>query len=67
MVGNTASLECLDCGHVHELAIVRGETAFEDYCEAPEACEACGAPLDDDSPSEASLQASERRQMGITS
>jgi len=63
-MNKTTTIECLECNHVHEIAIVRGETAFEDYAECPERCEACGASFDDTGVVDD--RRSERRQMGVT-
>jgi transcription elongation factor Elf1 len=65
-MNQTTTLECLDCGHVHEIEIVTGETEFDDYAEAPDCCETCGAALADDVESEAAARRTERQQMGIT-
>lgn len=56
--------ECLECGHMHDCEIVRGETLFDDYAEVPEYCEHCGA--DTDSGPSTDNRRDERRQMGVT-
>jgi len=62
----TETFYCPECNHAHELQIIRGEWSHEDCSELPAHCEGCGVIfVDDSSPSDASLRAAERRQMGI--
>lgn len=57
------SVECLECGHSHDVVIVRGETEWQDYAEAPAECDACGAEIGG-GPNDGGGR-EERRQMGI--
>lgn len=58
----TTFLECVDCGHCHELTVETDE--FGTWVDVPDACEDCGAEFGN-YPSELSNRQTERRQMGI--